>query len=286
MYLRRFVSLRYKLGAIFTQNKESNAISIHKNMALISISEEEFYLLNVQRNPMASVLGEEVEWFKETNQNLIALIIKDKIDKDWAYVILTNDENDEYRAVEVEASIENAYNARIQLNDKINSLIKSNNYRDEIYQEENPLEVPKQNIIITDINEEVKKYFKKYPEKMHDLTSRKFEELIASILEDMNLEVQLTKATRDGGRDIIATMKNALTSMLIFVECKKYSPDFKVDVSIIRQVAGVHTFRKPEKSIIVTTSSFTKDAIAEAQMLNGKMELKDYENLKEWLEKY
>lgn len=255
-------------------------------MALISISEEEFYLLNVQRNPMASVLGEEVEWFKETNQNLIALIIKDKIDKDWAYVILTNDENDEYRAVEVEASIENAYNARIQLNDKINSLIKSNNYRDEIYQEENPLEVPKQNIIITDINEEVKKYFKKYPEKMHDLTSRKFEELIASILEDMNLDVQLTKATRDGGRDIIATMKNALTSMLIFVECKKYSPDFKVDVSIIRQVAGVHTFRKPEKSIIVTTSSFTKDAIAEAQMLNGKMELKDYENLKEWLEKY
>ena len=255
-------------------------------MATISISEEEFYLLNVQRNPMATVLGEEIEWYKETNQNLIAVIIKDKIDKDWAYVILTNDENDEYRAIEVAASIENVQDARIQLKDKISSLIKTNNYRDELYQEESPIEVPKQSIIITDINEEVKKYFKKYPEKMHDLTSRKFEELIASILEDMNLDVQLTKATRDGGRDIIATMKNALTSMLIFVECKKYSPDFKVDVSIIREVAGVHTFRKPEKSIIVTTSTFTKDAIEEAQMLNGKMELKDYENLKEWLEKY
>lgn len=255
-------------------------------MATISIPEEEFYLLNVQRNPMASVLGEEIEWYKETNQNLIAVIIKDKIDKDWAYVILTNDESDEYRAIEVLASIENVQEARIQLKDKIDSLIKINNYRDELYEDENPIEVPKQSIIITDINEEVKKYFKKYPEKMHDLTSRKFEELIASILEDMDLDVQLTKATRDGGRDIIATMKNALTSMLIFVECKKYSPDFKVDVSIIREVAGVHTFRKPEKSIIVTTSTFTKDAIAEAQMLNGKMELKDYENLKEWLDKY
>jgi restriction endonuclease Mrr len=255
-------------------------------MALISISEEEFYLFNVQRNPMASVLGEEILWFKETDQNLIAVIIKDKIDNDWAYVILTNDANDEYRAIEVVASIENIREARIQLNDKITSLIKINNYQDELYQDENPLEIPKKNIIITDINEEVKKYFKKYPEKMHELTSRKFEELIASILEDMDLDVQLTKATRDGGRDIIATMKNALTSMLIFVECKKYSPDFKVDVSVIREVAGVHTFRKPEKSIIVTTSTFTKDAIEEAKLLNGKMELKDYEKLKEWLIKY
>lgn len=255
-------------------------------MALQSISEEEFYFFNIQKSSGASIFGTEVKWFKETEHNLIAIIIHDNIDKDWAYVILTNDENDEYRAIDVGASIENINEAERELGLKIKSLIQKKSYRDELYEVEEGVDAPTQSLIITDINEEVKKYFKKHPEKLYELSSRKFEELIASILEDMGLDVYLTKATRDGGKDIIATIKNTLTSMQIFVECKKYAPDFKVDVSIIREVAGVHTFRQPEKSIIVTTSTFTEDAVKEARLLNGKMELKDYENLKEWLSKY
>ena len=187
-------------------------------MALLSISEDVFYSFNVQKNPTANFLGEEIKWFQETEHNLIAVIIKDIIDHDWAYVILTNDDNGEYRAIDVEASIEYITDAEKRLEHKIGALIKSDNYRDKIYDESDNIEKPKQSLIINDINAEVKKYFKKYPEKLYELSPRKFEELIASILEDMGLDVQLTKATRDGGTDIIAVMKNALTSMLIFVE--------------------------------------------------------------------
>jgi HJR/Mrr/RecB family endonuclease len=87
---------------------------------------------------------------------------------------------------------------------------------------------PEASILVTDINTELKRYLNKHPEKLYDLTLRKFEELIASILEDLGFEVELTQATRDGGSDIIAYIRNAVCEYLTLVECKKYSPENKV----------------------------------------------------------
>jgi HJR/Mrr/RecB family endonuclease len=70
------------------------------------------------------------------------------------------------------------------------------------------------------------------------------------------------------------------------VECKKYSPSNKVCVRIIREVAGVHFIRKPSKSIIVTTSYFTTEAIKEARLIENELDLKDFNGIKEWLDKY
>lgn len=257
-----------------------------KIMAIKKISEEEFYNYNIIKNPMASVLGKEVSWFSGKENNLLATIIKDKTDNDWGYVILLKQPNNECRAEEVEVSFETRGIAESKVLGKLEELIASGEYVEKLYEDDNEIEEPKQNIIITDINEEVKKYFKKHPEKLFELSSRKFEELVASILEDMGLDIQLTKATRDGGTDIIASIKNALTSILILVECKRYAPDNKVGVGIIRNVIGVHTLRNPSKSIIVTSSTFTKDALKEAAKLETKLDLKDYDDLKGWLNKY
>ncbi|HBJ82644.1 MAG TPA: hypothetical protein DDZ88_01970 [Verrucomicrobiales bacterium] len=75
-------------------------------------------------------------------------------------------------------------------------------------------------LFVTDINDEVKRFFARHPERLHDLAPRKFEILIADILKDLGFETQLTQATRDGGRDIYAFIRNAATSFLMFVECK------------------------------------------------------------------
>jgi restriction endonuclease Mrr len=255
-------------------------------MAIKRISEEEFYDYNVIKNPMASVLGNEVSWFSEKENNLLATIINDRIDIDWGYVKLLKEPNGEYRATEVEASFETREIAESRVLEKLEELVLSGKYVEELYEDDTEIEESTQNVIITDINEEVKKYFKKHPEKLYDLSPRKFEELVASILEDMGLDIQLTKATRDGGTDIIASIKNALTSLLILVECKRYAPENKVGVDIIRNVAGVHTLKNPAKSIIVTTSTFTKDAKEIAKELETRIDLKDYEDLKIWLNKY
>jgi len=250
-----------------------------------SITEKEFYTHNIVKLEGASLFGEEVEWFEEAEFNLLGLILKDKIDKDWVYVILAKQSNSEYRAIEVEASIQTKTNAINKIKNKFKELVSTGEFREVLYKGEY-LSIEKANILITDIDQEVKKFLKLHPEKLYDLSPRKFEELVASILEDFGYDVTLTQATRDGGSDIIARVKSSITSFLILVECKRYSPDRKVDVGIIRKVAGVHSLKQPSKSIIVTTSTFTKDAIKEAYSLNEKIDLKDYEDLKKWLIKY
>ena len=123
-------------------------------------------------------------------------------------------------------------------------------------------------------------------EKMYDLSPRKFEELVAAILKDMGFDVELTKATRDGGRDIIAHIRNSVCSYLTHIECKKYAPENKIGVGIIREVMGVHHLRQATKSIIVTTGFFSKDAIKEAEVVENHLALRDFNNLKEWLQRY
>lgn len=138
-------------------------------------------------------------------------------------------------------------------------------------------------IIVSDINEEVKRYLLKHPECLYNLSPRKFEELIASIFEDFGFSVELTQATHDAGRDIIAQIRNSVCRFLTFVECKKYARTNKVGVDIIRTVYGVHHIHGANKSLIVTTSSFTRDAKEEVSRLTYQMELKDYEDIKRWL---
>lgn len=247
------------------------------------ISKEIFYSHNVLKNSLASAIREESNWFEDNENNLLGTIFFDKFDKDWGYVILALDSDGGYRAIEeVNASLESEEHAEHELIMKMVDLGVKGEVKEELYRQE----VNELNVSVTDINEELKKYFKKYPEKLYDLSSRKFEELVASILQDFGFRVELTKSTRDGGSDIIASIKNAITSFLLLVECKKYSQDNKVGVGIIREVAGVHTLRQPSKSIIVTTSFFTNDAIKEAHFFKEQLELKDYNALKGWLNRY
>jgi HJR/Mrr/RecB family endonuclease len=132
----------------------------------------------------------------------------------------------------------------------------------------------------------LKNYLAKHPKSLHNLSPRKIEELIASIMKDFGFDVELTKATRDGGRDIIAYMRNTINHYLTYVECKKYSERNKVGVGIIREVVGVHHLRNANKSMIVTTGFFTKDAVEESKLIENKLDLKDYNDIKNWLDHY
>lgn len=255
-------------------------------MAVVEITEDDFYEYNVEKNGMASAFGTEENWFHAKESNLIATVLRDKIDNDWSYVILGKNEINEYTAIDLAVSITSQEKAEQELIEKLTALNETGKYKEQVYAEDPKIDKGEQRIVITDINEEVKKYLSKHPEKLYELSPRKFEELVASILEDMGLSVELTQATRDGGSDIIAQIKNSLTSFLVLIECKRYAPENKVDVSIVRSVAGVHLLKEPAKSIIVTTSTFTRDAKEEAKQFRGKLELKDYENLKEWLKAY
>ena len=118
------------------------------------------------------------------------------------------------------------------------------------------------------------------------MTPREFEALIADILRDFGFDTELTPATRDGGRDIYAYIRNAITSFLMFVECKKWAPDRKVGIEIVQRVYGAAKAGGAHKSMIVTTSLFTLLARDEHQRVSTEMDLKDYHDLKSWLQRY
>lgn len=252
-------------------------------MNLRAITKEEFDKFNTQISNNASFVVIEKEWYLEEEHNLLGIIVLDNFDKDWSYVIMAREEDGIYRACDVNVSISSISDAKSLLKTNIEKICSDAKIEKEFYNSN--LSNAKSSVIV-DINDEIKKYLNNHPEKLYELTPRKFEELVADIFKDLGFDVELTKATRDGGRDIIARIKNGVVDFLTYIECKKYSSSNKVGVDIIRKVQGVHYTKNANKSIIVTTSFFTKDAREEAKIRENILDLKDFNDIREWLKKY
>lgn len=133
------------------------------------------------------------------------------------------------------------------------------------------------------INDELIAYLNKHPELMYKLTPRKFEELVAELLCKQGYAPTLTPRTRDGGYDILATRNDGFGEHLYLVECKRYAPENKVGVAQVRGIYDVAKAKNANKAVLVTTSSFSCDALAFAKPLKYDLALRDYESLKSWL---
>ncbi len=74
-------------------------------------------------------------------------------------------------------------------------------------------------------------------------------------------EVELTKRSRDGGRDIIAIQSILGIKSKFIIEFRCYSKENPVSVELVRSLHGVQMAEGANKSILATTSRFTPDAI-------------------------
>ncbi|RKS23767.1 restriction system protein [Pseudomonas sp. WPR_5_2] len=129
---------------------------------------------------------------------------------------------------------------------------------------------------------------KSNPALIREISSRDFEELIAEIFRKKGFHVELTKRTRDGGKDIIAISTDKLgIKSKYFIECKRYAEDNKVGVEVVRALHGVkHTKEGPNKTIIATTSSFTKaakDFVDNEISSSWDMALADFDQIMKWI---
>ncbi len=251
-------------------------------MSIRRITEQEFNDLKIQR----IAIFPERSWFQSSEIDIAGTVIRDTLDKDWSYVVLAKDEDGVYRHIEGAVSIPDQNGAEDKILEVMSAIEERGTFEEAFYAAPTDLSSTESELVISSIDDEIKKYFKDNPEKLYDLAPRKFEELVASILEDLGFEVELTKTTRDGGRDIIAHVRNAVCSYLTHIECKRYAPDNRVGVGIIREVLGVHQIRQASKSVIVTTSFFSGDAVKEAELMKSQLDLKDFNDLKAWLQRY
>lgn len=117
------------------------------------------------------------------------------------------------------------------------------------------------------------------PEILQEITSRQFEELVCELFERKGYNVQLTKQTRDGGKDLIVLNNSMLGDLVIYAECKKRAPKHPVNVGLVRQLYGTVEADRVTAGIMITNSCFSKDARRFQQTIKSRMNLIDYSEL-------
>jgi hypothetical protein len=100
-------------------------------------------------------------------------------------------------------------------------------------------------------------------ERLHEISPRAFEELIHELLERLGFEdAELRGGSGDQGIDVVATLRlHGMTSVPTVIQAKRWRNP--VPGKVVRQLRGA--LKVDERGVVITTSSFTKDAIAEAQ---------------------
>jgi hypothetical protein len=81
-------------------------------MAVKSLSKYEFDRRQPARDPMAAQFAEERDWYTDDEGNLLGVLLWDRVDRDWAFVILGRDERGRFRAIETDVSIPDEATAR------------------------------------------------------------------------------------------------------------------------------------------------------------------------------
>jgi restriction endonuclease Mrr len=135
------------------------------------------------------------------------------------------------------------------------------------------------------INERLIQYFKEHPAELKTMNRRGFEELVAELFNGFGYMVELTKQTRDGGRDIVAIKKSEV-DVKYLIECKRPDLGGKVGIRPVRELFGVKNDELATKGILVTTAEFTKPAVVFYEKHKWELELREYKDLLAWISTY
>jgi hypothetical protein len=101
-------------------------------------------------------------------------------------------------------------------------------FEEEIYSfdEQSKIYLPEPKKIITSLESGISDLINailRRPESIYNIDDRKFEEIIAHVFNKAGFEVELTKKTRDGGRDIIALKYDLDIPIKFIIECKRWA---------------------------------------------------------------
>jgi hypothetical protein len=136
---------------------------------------------------------------------------------------------------------------------------------------------------IIEFNNEVLAHLAEHPQRLYDLSPRRFEELVAELYSRAGFEVELTPASGDEGVDVYAIRRDDLGSTLTVVQAKRYKPDLRVSVGQVRELFGTVNLQDASAGVLITTSSFEPGAEKLAAEHRWRLELRDYARLQEML---
>jgi hypothetical protein len=94
-------------------------------LAVGAITKSEFHTACGFAIPAPNPIGEEQGWFSDETDSFLGVIVRDKIDNDWGFVVLARDEFFRFRAIRSECSLATRNQARMELQAKIAELLSS-----------------------------------------------------------------------------------------------------------------------------------------------------------------
>ncbi|WP_020614781.1 restriction endonuclease [Sediminispirochaeta bajacaliforniensis] len=117
------------------------------------------------------------------------------------------------------------------------------------------------------------------------LTPRQFEEFVGKVFETEGWVIKLTKETRDGGKDLIATkFDNFGNKHLAYIEVKRFNEKNKIGIELVKQFFATLLIDKVSKGFFVTSSAFTKptiNLISDNEICSTRIQLMDRIKLQE-----
>jgi transcriptional regulator with XRE-family HTH domain len=121
--------------------------------------------------------------------------------------------------------------------------------------------------------------------ELYKLDWKKFEDLVAHLLEEFGWEIIPMGYTKDDGIDLIAIRHvQPKVEFSMMVQCKRYSQHRKVGVSVVKDVWATKWEKGFHHAMIATTSKFTKGAVKKAESWN--FDLRDHESIFELCREY
>lgn len=125
----------------------------------------------------------------------------------------------------------------------------------------------------------------KSPQLMDRLSNRQFEQLAADLVITLGFTAKLTRATKDGGKDIIILHHTEFGDFTFYMECKHTKSKRKVGVDVVRSLLGTITQARVTAGIIITNASFSSEAIRFQQSVVNSVKLIGRDHILCWIDR-
>lgn len=135
---------------------------------------------------------------------------------------------------------------------------------------------------IEPIGIELYQAIEEHPELLRTLHWRKFEALMAELLETFGFEVELCRGTKDGGIDIFALKRSMEWGQELYIlQAKRWTN--RVGVEPVQRLLFLHQEKRATRSCLATTSTFTSGALDLGGRYRWQLSLRDYDDLRDWI---
>lgn len=146
----------------------------------------------------------------------------------------------------------------------------------------------KPRVTVVSASKYVLEVLQRNPHALFGLTSDQFEEFACDRMDAAGYNVRRVGSayTRDGGVDIVGWPKaSSVFPHLLAIQVKHHrSPDIRTPAGPVKELRDVVSYGKFQAGLLVTNSTFTPDARAWAALAPHIVRLRDFEDLKRWIE--